>query len=131
MAISSYNVTLKYGSTTASETVVIKDFPDLFGEPNLLETTTLSDDSQTFIPGIKQMELMTFTLNYDKAVCKKIKESEGSQQKYELTFSDGSKFTWSGQHTLGIAGAGVDEVVEASLNVVPSTPITASFGTSS
>lgn len=128
MAISSYNVTLKFGSNSATEAIVIKDFPDLFGEPNLLETTTLSDDAQTFIPGIKQMELMTFTINYDKTVCETIKNSEGSEQHYELSFSDGSKFTWTGQHTLGISGAGVDEVVEATLNVVPGSTITASFG---
>lgn len=128
MAISSYNVTLKFGSNSATEAIVIKDFPDLFGEPNLLETTTLSDDAQTFIPGIKQMELMTFTINYDKTVCETIKNSEGSEQHYELSFSDGSKFTWTGQHTLGISGAGVDEVVEATLNVVPGSAITASFG---
>ena len=43
MAINTYGITLKWGtSAEATEKVVdIKDFPDLIGEPELLETTTL------------------------------------------------------------------------------------------
>lgn len=136
MAISSYGVTLKYGEKTSSgtqsygTTLDIKDFPDLFGEPNLLETTTLSDGAQTFIPGIKQMEMLSFTMNYDKtkAAAIKTQESDGKTYCYKLTFKDGSaandgEFTWEGQHTLGIAGKGVDEVIEMAINIVPSTEI--------
>jgi len=54
MAISTLGVTLKMGeSAEALEKVVdIKDFPDLIGDPNMLETTTLSDEAVTNIPGI-------------------------------------------------------------------------------
>ena len=38
----------------------------------MLETTTLSDGQQTFIPGIKQMESMAFTLNWDKELATKV-----------------------------------------------------------
>ena len=50
MAISSYNTKL----TIASEEYAIKDFPSILGQRSSLETTTLSDDAQTFIPGIRQ-----------------------------------------------------------------------------
>ena len=125
MAISSYNVVLKSGTSaeTLAKLVDIKDFPDLIGEPNLLETTTLSDSQQTFINGIRTADLMTFTFNYTKEDFQKCKASEGKPQYYELEFSDGSSFTWQGQHTVGLPGKSVDEVLEATLNIAPSSPV--------
>ena len=125
MAISSYNVVLKCGTSAADveKLVDIKDFPDLIGDPNLLETTTLSDSQQTYIPGIKTADLLTFTFNYTKEDFQKVKADEGKEMFYELSFSDGSKFTWKGQHTAGLPGKGVDEVLEATINIAPSSPV--------
>lgn len=125
MAISSYNVVLKWGeSADAVEQVIdIKDFPDLIGEPNLLETTTLSDSQQTYINGIKSADLMSFTFNYTKEDFQSVKDDEGKALFYELSFSDGSAFTWQGQHTVGLPGKGVDEVLEATINIAPSSPV--------
>ena len=125
MAISSFGITLKWGTSaeTAAKVVDIKDFPDLIGDPNLLETTTLSDAQVTNIPGIKGSDLLTFTCNYTSADFKAVKDDEGTPQHYVLEFSDGSKFSWQGQHTCGLPGKGVDEVVEFTVNVVPSTAV--------
>lgn len=125
MALSSYMVELKWGATAdaVAKVVDIKDFPDLIGEPNLLETTTLSDGQQTYIPGIKAADLLTFTFNYDKDVFQSVKDDEGKALFYELSFSDGSKFTWRGQHTVGLPGKGVDEVLESTVNIAPSSPV--------
>ena len=59
MAISTYKVFLMKKKTTPEETyeklVDIKEFPDLGGEPEMLETTTLSDNMQTYIAGIQSL----------------------------------------------------------------------------
>ena len=125
MAISSYGVVLKWGASAEAATKVIdiKDFPDLIGDPNMLETTTLSDGQQTYIPGIKSADMLSFTFNYTKEAFQAVKEAEGDALHYVLEFSDGSKFTWSGQHTVGLPGKGVDEVLEATVNIAPSTPV--------
>ena len=125
MAISSYNCVLKWGesSESSAKKVDIKDFPDLIGDPNLLETTTLSDAAQTYIPGIKSTDLMTFTTNFTKTDFQACKADEGKTLFYSLEFSDGAKFTWQGQHTMGVPGKGVDEVIEATINIVPSTSV--------
>ena len=125
MAISSYNCVLKWGESaeTLTKKVDIKDFPDLIGDPNLLETTTLSDAAQTYIPGIKSMDLMTFTINFTKTDFQTCKTDEGKTLFYSLEFSDGAKFTWQGQHTMGVPGKGVDEAIEATINIVPSTSV--------
>lgn len=125
MAISSYNCVLKWGESSSllEKKVDIKDFPDLIGDPNLLETTTLSDAAQTYIPGIKSTDLMTFTTNFTKTDFQACKADEGKTLFYSLEFSDGAKFTWQGQHTMGVPGKGVDEVIEATINIVPSTSV--------
>lgn len=129
MALSSYNVQLKWGtaSGTLTKKVDIKDFPDLIGDPNLLETTTLSDPAQTYIPGIKSMDMLTFTFNLDKDTGAAVKADEGKELSYELSFSDGTTFSWKGSHTLGVPGKGVDEVLEGTINIAPSTPIEVDF----
>ncbi len=117
MAISTYNTTLKIGSTN----VTIKDFPSILGKRSSLETTTLVDDAQTFISGIRQQEdSFDFTANYDKTVYTAIEALDGGQS-CELAFSDGSKYTWTGEASCSVNGAGVDEVLEMTITIVPST----------
>lgn len=130
MAISTFGISLKWGTSAeaAAKVVDIKDFPDLIGDPNLLETTTLSDAQVTNIPGIKGSDLLTFTCNYTKEDFGAVKDDEGTELYYVLEFSDGSQFTWKGQHTCGLPGKGVDEVVEFTVNVVPSSEVTFSAG---
>ena len=125
MAISTLGVTLKMGeSAEALEKVVdIKDFPDLIGDPNMLETTTLSDEAVTNIPGIRSSDMLTFTCNYTKDDFTAVNGMANTAMYYALEFSDGSKFTWQGQHTCGVPGKGVDEVIEFTINIAASTAV--------
>lgn len=121
MAISTYGVTLKYGSTTPTTTVEIKDFPQILGNRSALETTTLSSASQTFIPGIRQQsESFDFTANYDKDVMSAINALTDAQ-KCELTFSDGSKYTWEGYISAAVNEGSVDAVLEMTISITPSS----------
>lgn len=125
MAISTLGVTLKMGESAAAleKVVDIKDFPDLIGEPNMLETTTLSDEAVTNIPGIRSSDMLTFTCNYTKADFTAVNDLANTALYYSLEFSDGSKFTWQGQHTCGVPGKGVDEVIEFTINIAASTAV--------
>lgn len=121
MAISTYGVTLKYGATKAETAIAIKDFPQILGSRSALETTTLSDDAQTFIPGIRQQsESFDFTANYDPDVMSTI-NALTAQQKCELAFSDGSKYTWDGWISAAINEGSVDAVVEMTISITPTT----------
>lgn len=121
MAISTYGVSLKYGASTATTEIVIKDFPSLLGKRSALETTTLKDDAQTFIQGIRQQsETFDFTANYDKDVLETINALTGVQ-KCELSFSDGSKFTWDGYISASVNEGAVDAVVEMTISITPTT----------
>jgi hypothetical protein len=126
MAISTYGVTLKWGTSAASlaKEIDIKDFPDLGGAPEMLETTTLSDAAQTFILGIQSSSAMEFTANYTKADFKKVEEDANTDLYYALEFgTSGSEgvFKWQGQHSVYVVGAGVNAVTEMKIVVAPST----------
>lgn len=139
MAISTYKVFLMYKASASADytkLVDIKEFPDLGGEPELLETTTLSDGMQTFIHGIQQLDSMTFTANYTKTDYTTLKGLEGTEKSYAVWFggtvsgttvtptgSDG-KFEFDGQLSVYANGGGVNEVVNMSITIAPSTPIT-------
>ena len=121
MAISSFGVSLKYGSENPTTAVVIKDFPSLLGKRSSLETTTLSDDAQTFISGIRQQsESFDFTANYDPTVYNTL-NSLKDPQKWSLTFSDGSGYTWTGTASVSVNEGSVDAVLEMTISVTPST----------
>lgn len=126
MAISTYGVTLKWGTDANSLTkkVDIKSFPDLGGAPEMLETTTLSDNMQTYILGIQSADAMEFEYNYDKTVYEAIEADANVRMFYSLEFGqDGSegKFTWEGMHSTHIVGGGVNEVVGGIITIAPST----------
>lgn len=139
MAISTYKVFLmKKESTgdTYSKLVDIKEFPDLGGEPEMLETTTLSDNMQTYIAGIQSLDGLSFTANYDKTDFQTLKALEGKTESYAVWFGgtessgvvtpDGSngKFEFDGQLSVYPVGGGVNEVVDMNISIAPSTPIT-------
>ena len=137
MAISTYKVFLMTSTdgSTYEKLTDIKSFPDLGGAPEMLETTTLSDSMQTYIPGIQNLDALEFGANYTKEDFTKLKALEGKEQYYAVwlggtgegstltpTGSDG-KFKFKGQLAVYPVGGGVNEVVDMNINIAPSTPI--------
>ncbi|MCB6366653.1 phage tail protein [Intestinibacillus massiliensis] len=133
MAISTYNTVLKSGATASALTKLcdIKSTPDLGGEPEMIETTTMSDKMQTYIEGIQSLDALTFTANYDKDTYKTVKERAGTDKFYSLEFSDGSKFTWQGTHNVYVNGGEVNAAVEMTITCTPATEIAFDDGTPS
>ena len=130
MAISTYGISLMYKEATGStytKLVDIKDFPDLGGAPEMLETTTLSDSMQTYIPGIQTLDALEFTANYTLTDFKKIKGMAGKDTDFAVWFgAEGAegKFEFRGQISAFPIGSGVNEVVEMTITIAPSTAIT-------
>lgn len=117
MALSSYNTKLTIGDTDYP----IKDFPSILGQRSALETTTLSDDAQTYIPGIRrQSESFPFVMNYDAATYAEINALTGEQD-CKLTFGDGSGYSWKGSVSASVNEGSVDAVLEMTVSVTPST----------
>ena len=127
MATSTYGIQLMYKGTGTAYTklVDIKDFPDLGGAPEMLETTTLSDAMQTYIPGIQSSDALEFTANYTKEDYDKIVALK-TEQSFAIYFGDEdeSKFYFKGYASARVNGGGVNEVVGMTISIAPSTAIT-------
>ncbi|MBQ8578607.1 MAG: phage tail protein [Clostridia bacterium] len=139
MAISTYKVFLMKKASTGStyeKLVDIKSFPDLGGEPEMLETTTLSDSMQTYIAGIQSLDALSFDANYTKEDYTTLKSLEGADNDYAVWFGgsgegetltptgEHGKFKFTGQLSAYPVGGGVNEVVNMRISIAPSTPIT-------
>ena len=137
MASSTYKTYLMYKKASTYEKLVdIKDFPDLGGSPEMLETTTLSDSMQTFVEGIQSSDAMEFTINYDLATYETLMAMKGTETEFAVWFggteSEGvvtptgadGKFEFKGYLSVRVTGKGVNEVKEATISIAPSTPIT-------
>lgn len=136
MAISTYKVFLmKKAEGTYGKLIDIKDFPDLGGAPDMLETTTLSDGAQTYILGIQNQDALEFTANYTKTDYDTLKALEGTELDLAVWFgatvsggvatptgSDG-KYEFKGELSVFITGGGVNEVVNMTISIAPKTPI--------
>ena len=142
MAISSYKTYLMHkasGATQYTKLIDIKSTPDgIMGSPNMLETTTLSDPQQTFIEGIRQVDTsgFEFTANYTKTDFSTVNALKGKDEDYAVWFGatttnnvdtpDGShgKFSFKGMINASPNGVGVDEVVEMTITIAPTTAVT-------
>jgi hypothetical protein len=127
MAISTFGIQLMHKGTgsTYTKLVDIKDFPDLGGSPEMLETTTLSDAMQTYIPGIQSSDALEFTANYTKTDYDKLVELD-DEADYAVYFgTDGAdgKFYFKGYLSVRVNGGGVNEVVGMTISIAPSSAI--------
>lgn len=140
MAISSYKVFLMSGGdgNTYSKLVDIKDFPDLGQAPEALDATTLSHGQRVYVQGIQETEDLSFTCNYTKADYTTVKAlDDGAAHKFAVwlggtesggvvtpTGSDG-KYSFEAFCSVFVNGTGVNEVVEMTITLTPTTVITA------
>ena len=117
-----------------SRVIRIKDYGDLMGAPESLETTDLEDTMETNIPGIKKADAITFIYNYTKdnyAAAKKL--DDGLEHVFAVCFNgtfehggpdapmtaegtDGM-FYFKGILSVGISGAKVGEVREGTISI--------------
>ena len=138
MASSTYKTFLMKKGTgdTYEKLVDIKDFPDIGGSPEMLETTTLSDGMQTYVEGIQSSDAMEFTINYELATYETLLALKGTETEFAIWFGgsesagvvtptgDEGKFEFKGYLSVRVLGKGVNEVKEATISIAPSTPIT-------
>jgi len=106
----------------ANKLVDIKDYPNLGGPAEMIETTTLSEEAQKFIKGVQSRELMEFTCNYSSADFIKLANLEGVNG-FQIWFGklgEKGKFGVSGETQAWVAGADVNGVLEIKFNIYPS-----------
>ena len=129
-------------ASTYTKLVDIKNYSDIGGSREMLETTTLTDDMQHFIPGIIQLDggSLTFDCNYTLGAYTTLKGLENVEKHYAVWFGgsqaaasstptptgEDGKFEFDGQLSVRVTGKGVNEVREMQVSIAPTTDITQS-----
>ena len=106
----------------AKEIVKIKSFPDLGVAPAAIDVTSLADDVQKFIPGVKGMGAMEFVANYDEAQFAELTACENEELTYVIKIN-GVNYSMTGQHSALIAAGAVNAAVDMKIVVTPSSKI--------
>ncbi len=135
--ISTYKTYLMYkasGSSDYTKLCDIKSFPDLGGEPERIDVTSLSDPQRQYVPGVQDISSSTFTANYIAADMTKINALSGSQHDFAIwigattsggvdtpTGSDG-QWEWTGDIMCYKTGGEVNAAQEMTIVTFPSTP---------
>lgn len=96
----------------------LQEIPDLGGEPEQVDVTTLADSNYHYIAGIKDFDALTFLFLYDNdeatsnyRVLRSLEEA-GDELDWEIEFPDGTKFDFSGTVSTAIVGAGVNAALQ-------------------
>ncbi len=116
----SKGIRLKANDTALTNLLSI---PDIGGSVEKVEITTLADGSRRYINGIKEYGELAFEFVYDNNTATddfrvlSTMEAAGTAVDFELAFPDGTKFMFSGQVSLVIAGKGVNEAMTFTMNV--------------
>ena len=133
--ILSKGIKLGYSATNGS---TYTDIPDLQEVPNLggsaekVEVTTLTDSNHRYINGIKDFGDLEFKFLYDNStetsnyrVLKGL-ETTGAVTYWQVTFPDGTKFTFTGQVSTQIDSAAVNAALTFTATITLNSEITVS-----
>ena len=127
MAQLSKGVKLKMASEALTDML---SFPDLGGDTDQVETTTLDNANRTYIPGLKDYGDFEFEFNYEKTQYQKLdtaaKSNEASE--WSIEFPTGESFAFSGVPSVRINGVGIGEVITYTLKISLSSDVTFSAG---
>lgn len=106
--------------------VPIKDYPDLGSEPEGIDVTTLSDRKRKQIKGLQDVDVLSFTCNYDKDDYATIKALGDDEQDLAVVFGASAEgvpdghdgiFTLKGMVDVYVTGSGVNDPREMSVSI--------------
>jgi len=105
--------------------VDITNYPDLGASPSKLDTTDLTQPTyKTSELGLQEIPDLTFECNYVESTYDAITAMLLSLYYFSLEFGDSDgKFTWTGDISIFVNGAGVDEIRKMTVTTSTATPI--------
>lgn len=141
--ILSKDVELQYSATstgTFSKLDGLFEFPDLGGEPDMIDVTNLSDESFKYIHGLKDYGSLNFGFIYDglgsSSNYKTLRDLEeaGATVYWKVVIpasadngATGISFSFSGVPAVYMSGTGVNSRLEFQLSIALDSDIEATF----
>ena len=129
MAVISKGIKLSYkngSGTSYTELTNLQEIPELGGDTEAIEITTLADAAHVYTDGIKNYgDSLAFKFLYDKAQFTTLAGLTGTQSwKVELPGTDGGSCTFNGTCSVKLDGVGVNAALTYTLSIRPSSEMT-------
>ena len=124
MAVISKGIKLSYkvgtSGSTYTELTNLQEIPDLGGETEAIEITTLADGAHKYTDGIKNYgDALSFKFLYEGEQFATLNGITGADWKVELP--DGESCTFSGTCSVKLDGVGVNAALTYTLSIRPSS----------
>ena len=116
MAVISKGITLSHGEKLLTN---LQEIPELGGDAEAIEITTLADAAHMYTDGILNYgDSLSFVFLYEKAQFTELSELEGSQS-WKVSLPDGTTCSFSGSASVKLAGVGVNSALTYTLSIKP------------
>lgn len=127
MAVISKGITLKYKTSTAqtyTELTNLQEIPELGGEAEAIEITTLADAAHKYTDGILNYgDSLAFKFLYDKTQFAALQALDGSIE-WQVELPDASTCTFTGTASIKLDGVGVNAALTYTLSIKPDSEMT-------
>ena len=124
MAVISKGITLSYKAGEAQEytdLTNLQEIPDLGGEVEAIEITTLADAAHTYTDGIKNYgDSLDFKFLYESTQFETLNALTGTVS-WKVALPDGASCSFGGTSSVKLDGVGVNAALTYTLSVKPNT----------
>ena len=124
MAVISKGITLSYktsGIGEYTELTNLQEIPDLGGDVEAIEITTLSDSAHVYTDGLKNYgDSLAFKFLYDKTQFETLNGLTGSSD-WQVELPDGTACAFSGTSSVKLDGVGVNAAITYTLAIKPNS----------
>lgn len=124
MAIISKGITLSYMNNTDGvfkALTNLQEIPELGGDVEAIEITTLADAAHMYTDGIKNYgDSLAFKFLYEDAQFTELNQLEGSQE-WQVALPDGTICSFGGTSSVKLDGVGVNAALTYTLSVKPNS----------
>lgn len=118
MAIISKGIKLFYGE---NELTNLQEIPELGGDAEAIEITTLADAAHTYTDGLLNYgDSLAFVFLYEKTQFTTLQGLTGSQE-WRVELPDGTTCSFGGTCSVKLAGVGTNAVLTYTLSIKPNT----------
>ena len=124
MATISKGITLSYkavGASEYTELTNLMEIPELGGDTEAIEITTLADGAHMYTEGIKNYgDSLSFKFLYEQAQFMEL-DAIADEQDWEVVLPDGATCGFSGTCSVKLDGVGVNAALTYTLNIKPNS----------
>lgn len=128
-AIISKGITLSYkaaGESSGQYTALtnLQEIPELGGDSEAIEITTLADAAHMYTDGIKNYgDSLSFTFLYENTQFETLNALTGSTN-WQVKLPDETTCSFTGTSSVKLAGVGVNAALTYTLNIKPNSAMT-------